>query len=108
MRKTKRPTIENVESILYYALEIENISSTMKLAKLIQHLWNPVLLNEMLDRLPSQMKIEWAEYTYMKPPSSIDVFSLWLKEKSMKLSSLLTKPPNLSKSYRGSEKGKTS
>lgn len=108
MRKSKRPTIESVESILCYALEIENISCTMKLAKLAEHLWNPILLNEMLERLPSQMKIEWAEYTYKKPVSSIEVFSLWLKEKSMKLSSLLTKPPNLSKTSRGYEKHKSS
>lgn len=107
MRKSKRPTIENVETILCYALEIENISCTMKLAKLSEHLWNPILLNEMLERLPSQMKIEWADYTYKKSPCSIEVFSLWLKEKSMKLSSLLTKPPNLYRTSRGNERSKS-
>lgn len=36
------------------------------------------------------------------------LFSSWLKEKSMKLSSLLTKPPNLSKSSKGNERSKSS
>lgn len=107
MRKGKRPTIENVESILCYALEIENISCTMRLAKLSEHLWNPVLLTEMLDRLPSQMKMEWAEYTYKRTPCNIEVFSAWLKEKSMKLSTLLTKPPILTRASKNYDKNKS-
>lgn len=40
---------ENIDSILRYSLEIENVSSTMVNAKLAEHVWNPVLLSEMVD-----------------------------------------------------------
>lgn len=108
MRKGKRPSMENVESILMYALEIENICCTMRMAKLSDFLTNPAMLSEMLERLPSQLKMSWAEYTYESRRVNIEVFSAWLKDKSMKLSSLLTKPPILSKPLRNHEKNRTS
>lgn len=92
------PTYENVDSILTFSLAIENISMTMVNAKLAEHLWNPKLLSDMIEKLPAQLKFCWAEYKSTHPPCSIEVFSMWLKNKATAYASILTKPPNIQRS----------
>lgn len=95
MRKSSPPSADNIDSIIRYALEVENISVTMKIAKLSEHLWNPILLSEMVERLPCQLKLEWATHKFNNPESNIEVFGLWLKQKAMTYATILVKPPNI-------------
>lgn len=92
LRKEQRPKSENVESIIKFALQVENIAETMKAASLSAYLWNPQLIQELVDKLPVMLKFEWAT---CKPDGqcSIEHFSFWLSEKSRKFSSILNHAP---------------
>lgn len=98
LKKSPCPSFESIDSILKFSLDIENISMTMVNAKLSEHIWNPMLLSEMIDKLPSQLKYDWATYKCNQPPCSIEVFSMWLKQKAITYASILTKPPNIGSS----------
>lgn len=107
LKRSPLPSADNIDSIIRYSLDVENISVTMKVAKLSDHLWNPILLSDMVDRLPNTLKLEWATHKFNNPNSNIEVFGMWLKQKAMTYSTILVKPPNISSSEK-SNKGKYS
>lgn len=56
-------------------------------------MWNPLLLQELVNKLPTQMKREWAQYFHGLSQASIKTFNFWLSERTLECSSLLTEPP---------------
>ncbi|XP_036329696.1 uncharacterized protein LOC118741829 [Rhagoletis pomonella] len=71
------PPKERLESLIEFALAVRNICATMQTCKLEQHLNNPMLVKELVDKLPNQHKLAWAMYPRDGSPS-IQQFSNWL------------------------------
>lgn len=96
LRKDSRPKFDNIESIIKYSLQVENITDTMRAGGLSEYLWNPQLLQEMIDRLPTMLKMDWAN---LKPnrACSIEEFNAWLSERATKYSTILTRAPVFTK-----------
>lgn len=69
----------------------------MQAAELNEHLCNPMLLQELMNKLPSNYKEGWAEHIQVAPEVNLETFSEWLYDKAMTLTSILTKPPQFLK-----------
>lgn len=86
--------IDKFDEIIHFSILVANMCSTMKAAKMSDHLWNPLLLQELVCKLPTQMKREWAQYRNSQPSVNIETFSYWISQRSQEYSCLLTEPPS--------------
>ncbi|GBP17521.1 hypothetical protein EVAR_74115_1 [Eumeta japonica] len=51
---------DKLESIIEFAINVQNICATMESCGLESHLNNPMLVKELVDKLPNQHKLNWA------------------------------------------------
>ena len=80
IRSDPSPKIEKMETIVQFALSVENLVSTMEAAKLQDHLSNPLLLEELVNKLPSHLKMNWGRHKRTAPNSTalLTTLSKWL------------------------------
>lgn len=96
LRQEQSPSIDNIDSMIRYSFQIENICAAMQDAKLSEYLWDPNLLKEMETKLPMAIKLDWASYKHLAANKvNFEVFSMWLKARSTSYMSILSSPPNL-------------
>lgn len=97
LKTEPNPRIEDIDSLIKFALHVNNICSIMVSAKLSEHLWDPNLLKDMEKKLPAVLLMEWANHKNASlSKCNIESFSAWMKNKADSYISVLTKPPNLS------------
>ena len=51
----------NLESLVDYANKISNMATFVKNFKGVHHLANPMLLSELVSKLPAARQMQWAE-----------------------------------------------
>lgn len=69
-----------LESIISFALQVDNLCATMEISRLISYQQNPSLLKELVDKLPAQMRLNWALYKSNFENVTISTFSSWITE----------------------------
>lgn len=74
------PKADKLETIISFALSVENLCATMETSGLISYLQNPSLLKELVDKLPAQMRLNWALYKSNFENVTITTFSSWIAE----------------------------
>lgn len=89
--------LEQFEEIIAFSTRVSNVVTYMKQATMSDYLWNPILMQQLVDKIPCQFKIEWANYRSKLEHANLEVFSSWLDEKAMSLTNILCKPPQFSK-----------
>ncbi|XP_062713369.1 uncharacterized protein LOC134290283 [Aedes albopictus] len=62
VRNVPAPKAENLSSIVAYGLAIQNLVDHIILADQQAHLANPMLLQELVDKLPTSLKMQWGTY----------------------------------------------
>lgn len=90
-----KPRMDPLDTIIHYALSVQNIAESMINTNRKDHLHNPLLLQEMVEKLPSPIKLEWAEYRCSFSEIDIEVFSNWLFEKAMRITEVMGTIPRL-------------
>jgi len=80
IEKAKRISVskDRLDSIIDYALAVRNICATMEACQLDAHLNNPMLVREMVDKLPNQYKMNWALHPKDGSIANVKAFSDWL------------------------------
>lgn len=56
------PTTNDLNSIISYACVVDNLVQHLESTNMHKHLSNPMLLHEMVQKLPAGYKLKWAEY----------------------------------------------
>ncbi|XP_058817112.1 uncharacterized protein LOC131680413 [Topomyia yanbarensis] len=62
VRNVPPPKSENLSTIVAYGLAIQNLVDHIVLSNQQAHLSNPMLLQELVDKLPTPLKMQWATY----------------------------------------------
>lgn len=62
LRQVPPPREDKLNTWVDFALAVKNVSATIEQADLQSHLGNPLLMSELVDKLPTTAKIEWAKY----------------------------------------------
>ncbi|XP_058455399.1 uncharacterized protein LOC131432862 [Malaya genurostris] len=62
VRNVPPPKSENLSSIVCYRLAIQNLVDHIVLAEQQAHLSNPMLLQELVDKLPTSLKMQWGTF----------------------------------------------
>lgn len=79
IRKLPKMTEDNYSQLIEFSTRIRNFVAFMRSAKAEFQLYNPQLLEELVSRLPSQRRMDWAYIWSQKDGQvSIDNFSDWL------------------------------
>ncbi|XP_062710495.1 uncharacterized protein LOC134288735 [Aedes albopictus] len=72
------PKADRLSTLVDFALAVRNMVATVKACKLEDHLYNITLLQGLVDRLPTMIKLNWATYRVQLPRVSLVEFSDWL------------------------------
>ncbi|XP_055607476.1 uncharacterized protein LOC129755149 [Uranotaenia lowii] len=62
LRNTPSPKLENLPSIIAYGLAVKNTVACIINVQLLNYLSNPLLLQELVGKLPTQLQIEWTRF----------------------------------------------
>lgn len=75
---------DRLDLFINFSDEVKNVVGTIETLDGTDHLRNPILLQELLEKLPNNLKLNWIEYissrTFQKP--KIVEFSSWLERKA--------------------------
>lgn len=94
IRRTPPIKPDKLETIVTFAIAVKNLSATLLNANLSDHLSNPILLRDLVDRLPPNLKLEWANHkdmseAFRKTKCDVRHFSEWLQRLSEKVCSVI-------------------
>ncbi|XP_062703577.1 uncharacterized protein LOC134286030 [Aedes albopictus] len=62
VRKTDPPKIDRLETFIPFGMAVQELCDHLDAAELHDHLVNPVLIQELVDKLPAATKREWVHY----------------------------------------------
>lgn len=103
VRGESAPRADKLESLIQYSLVVQNMVCVMEAANLTLHLYNLLLLQELVNKLPAAIKLQWAMYGQTIPSACLSKFSMWLHQLAM-AASTVTSPPSYQPSEKSSEK----
>lgn len=64
VRQIPTPKPDRLESFFEFAIAVQNLCITIEQTGHLNHLANPILLKELVEKLPTMVKINWAKYKY--------------------------------------------
>ncbi|XP_036347872.1 uncharacterized protein LOC118757252, partial [Rhagoletis pomonella] len=72
------PVKDKLEALIEFALCVRNICTTMEGCQMYMHLHNPLLVKELVDKLPNNQKLSWAVHPKNDEIPVVKQFSEWL------------------------------
>ncbi|XP_053968959.1 uncharacterized protein LOC128870369 [Anastrepha ludens] len=69
---------DKLEGLIEFALCVRNICATMEGCQMYMHLHNPLLVKELVDKLPNNQKLKWAVHPKDEKTPVVKQFSDWL------------------------------
>ncbi|XP_044572580.1 uncharacterized protein LOC123257464 [Drosophila ananassae] len=69
---------DKLETLIDFAMAVRNACATMEACRLHRHMVNPMLLQELVDKLPTHHKLSWAMHQRCDSIPIIQSFSDWL------------------------------
>ena len=61
-RRTEAPKPEHLESLITYGMAVQQLCDQLVMAEQEDHLNNPMLLEELAEKLPASRRLEWIRY----------------------------------------------
>lgn len=74
VRRTPAPRHDRLETVVEFGLVVQNLVDHLKAAKQYTHLANPILMQELVEKLPGSVKMDWAVYKSRHPYSTLATF----------------------------------
>ncbi|XP_053691664.1 uncharacterized protein LOC128740164 [Sabethes cyaneus] len=76
LRAVPSPKVDNLESLITFGLAVQNAVDHMSIANLNNHLWNPKLLCELVEKL----KMEWSSFMRSSTNVNLATFGAFMSE----------------------------
>ncbi|XP_058816775.1 uncharacterized protein LOC131680070 [Topomyia yanbarensis] len=80
IQSTPAPKADRLETLIEFSLAVQNLCATIEACELEEYSYNVALLHELVDKLPSGFKVEWAKYRRNLPRVHLSIFAKWLYE----------------------------
>ncbi|XP_062545514.1 uncharacterized protein LOC134212033 [Armigeres subalbatus] len=80
LRAVPSPKAENLHSQITFGLAVQNVVDHMSIANLTDHLENPTLLYELVEKLPPQLKMQWSYFKNRWSHANLATFSAFMSE----------------------------
>ncbi|XP_055920221.1 uncharacterized protein LOC129951887 [Eupeodes corollae] len=78
IRSTAPVNPNRLDSLINFSLEVKGIVATMEASGLVSYLNNPLLLQDIIDKLPVQKRIDWAMHSENINEVNLKTLSDWL------------------------------
>ncbi|XP_055542826.1 uncharacterized protein LOC129728414 [Wyeomyia smithii] len=78
VRTLPSPNLDRLETVVNFALTVENLVATIQVCEVHDFVYNASLRYELVERLPSALKLDWAKHSRDKPNPNLLDFSSWL------------------------------
>ncbi|XP_062544813.1 uncharacterized protein LOC134211695 [Armigeres subalbatus] len=75
VRECPTPKAEKLETLLEFGITVRNLTQHLLATQHHAHLMNPILLQEVVEKLPASVKLQWAQYIQIIPAVSLSTFS---------------------------------
>lgn len=97
VRATPAPKADRLETLVQLGLVVQNLCGHLRAIGMGNHLSNPILLQELVDKLPANIKFSWALYQEQQPVVNLRTFGDYIGRVTAATSSVtnicpLTKP----------------
>lgn len=106
IRNEAAPKMQRMETFIDFAMSIRIVTSEIEMTGLWQYLWNPQLMQELVDKLPYQMSLEWGQIKMNSPNVNLTNFSEWLFMRA-RTACAITLPPGTEKKFGSNDKSKS-
>ncbi|XP_058456808.1 uncharacterized protein LOC131434170 [Malaya genurostris] len=80
LRTVPSPKTDNLQSQIDFGLAVQNVVDHMSIANLSDHLCNPMLLHELVEKLPPQLKMQWSYYKSRFTCVNLATFNAFMSE----------------------------
>ncbi|XP_062541539.1 uncharacterized protein LOC134209558 [Armigeres subalbatus] len=78
VREAPAPKSERLETLIDFGMAVRNLVSHLIAADQRSHLANPVLLQELVEKLPANVKMQWAQHLVEFPDMTLQTFSSFM------------------------------
>ncbi|XP_062700521.1 uncharacterized protein LOC134284941 isoform X2 [Aedes albopictus] len=79
IRSLPSPSIEKLDTVIQFALSVENLVATVEACEIGDFMYNISLRYELVERLPPTLKLDWARFSRNEPNPNLLDFSSWLR-----------------------------
>ncbi|XP_053698929.1 uncharacterized protein LOC128745887 [Sabethes cyaneus] len=79
VRATTAPRADKLETLIHFGLAVQNLCGHMEAVGMTNHLSNPILLQELVDKLPANIKFSWALHQVGLPVVDLKAFSEYMR-----------------------------
>ncbi|XP_062714584.1 uncharacterized protein LOC115266180 [Aedes albopictus] len=80
VRSIDPPKQERLDTVIKFGMAVQQLCDHLEAANQQDHLSNPVLLQEMVDKLPTSFKLEWVRFKKVVPHVSIRTFGDFMEQ----------------------------
>ncbi|XP_055622582.1 uncharacterized protein LOC129766141 [Toxorhynchites rutilus septentrionalis] len=75
VRRTESPRADRLETFIPFALAVQELCDHLEAAELYNHLMNPILIQELVDKLPAATKREWVHFKRASVNTTLRTFA---------------------------------
>ncbi|XP_062703871.1 uncharacterized protein LOC134286288 [Aedes albopictus] len=68
------PRHDRLETIMHFGLAVQNLVDHLKAANQYNHLANPVLMQELVEKLPGSLRLDWAMFKTKQQVATLETF----------------------------------
>ncbi|XP_055615978.1 uncharacterized protein LOC129762031 [Toxorhynchites rutilus septentrionalis] len=105
VRAAPPPKADRLDSLVSFGLAVQNFCELLRAVGLETHLSNPTVMQELVDKLPSNIKLNWALHTTQHTNVDLGVFGNFMAT-IVAAASSVTLTTACDKKYRWKEEGK--
>lgn len=78
VRNTAAPNADKLETLINFGVVVQNLVGHLKAANQHAHLTNPSLLHDLVDKLPANIRLDWALYKKRVVAADLETFSNYM------------------------------
>ncbi|XP_038106476.1 uncharacterized protein LOC119766148 [Culex quinquefasciatus] len=79
-KRVESPRIDRLQTFIRFGVVVKQLSDHLIAAGLLDHLVNPMLIQELVEKLPSGTKLEWVRYKRQQQMVTLATFADFLSE----------------------------
>ncbi|XP_062700111.1 uncharacterized protein LOC134284819 [Aedes albopictus] len=80
IQRLPAPKPDRLETVIDFGLAVQNLVVHLQAAKQDNHLNNPTLLQELVGKLPAQLKLDWARYKILNSSPTLATFGNFMEQ----------------------------
>ena len=101
------PKADKLETVVEFALAVRNLCATIEACQLHEYAYNVALLQELVEKLPTSFKVDWAKYRRAAVNVGLITFSEWLYDLAEAVSPIAALHCSDFRGAKGGKKGPT-